>query len=106
MACKALAVVLGLWMAGTAIAAPPLAVPPPAPTIVVSDAWIRWLPSNLPAGGYMTLKNTGAQPQVLTGATSPDFADVSLHQSIEQDGVSQMQPVSQLNIPPGGVLSL
>jgi periplasmic copper chaperone A len=98
MACKA--VLLGLWIAVTAAAATPAA------TITVSDAWVRWLPSNLPAGGYVTLKNTGTHAQVLTGATSPDFAEVSLHQSVERDGVSQMQPVSQVEIAPGAVLSL
>ena len=24
-----------------------------APEIVVTEAWIRWLPANLPAGGYL-----------------------------------------------------
>ena len=93
MACKA--VLLGLWIAVTAAAATPAA------TITVSDAWVRWLPANLPAGGYVTLKNTGTRVQVLTGATSPDFAEVSLHQSVQRDGVSQMQPVSRVAIPPG-----
>jgi periplasmic copper chaperone A len=98
MACKG--VLLGLWIAATAAAATPVA------TITVSDAWVRWLPANLPAGGYVTLKNTGTRVQVLTGATSPDFAEVSLHHSVQRDGVSQMQPVSRVEIPPGGVLSL
>jgi copper(I)-binding protein len=82
-----------------------MAATPPA-TITVSDAWIRWLPANLPAGGYMTLRNTGTRPQTLTGATSPDFGELSLHHTSQTDGVSQMQPVSQVEIPPGGVLSL
>jgi copper(I)-binding protein len=90
---------LGLWIALSAIAATPAA------TITVNDAWIRWLPANLPAGGYMTLRNTGTRPQTLTGATSPDFGEVSLHHTSQTDGVSQMQPVSQVEIPPGGVLS-
>jgi copper(I)-binding protein len=98
MACKG--VLFGLWIAATAAAATPVA------TITVSDAWVRWLPANLPAGGYVTLKNTGTRVQVLTGATSPDFAEVSLHQSVQRDGVSQMQPVSRVEIPPGGALSL
>jgi periplasmic copper chaperone A len=98
MACKGL--LLGLWIAASAAAATPSA------TIAVSEAWIRWLPANLPAGGYVTLTNTGTRAQVLTGATSPDYGEVSLHQSVQRDGVSQMQPVSQVEIPPGGALSL
>ncbi len=100
MACKG--VLLGLWIAASAVAA---AAAPPA-SIAVSDAWIRWLPANLPAGGYVTLRNTGTQPQMLTGATSPDFGEVSLHHSVQRDGVSQMQPVSQIEIPAGHALSL
>jgi copper(I)-binding protein len=91
---------LGLWIALSAIAATPTA------TITASDAWIRWLPANIPAGGYVTLRNTGTRPQTLTGATSPDFGEVSLHHTAQKDGVSQMQPVSQVEIPAGGVLSL
>jgi copper(I)-binding protein len=98
MACKGL--LLGLWIAASVAAA---AAPA---SIVVSEAWIRWLPANLPAGGYVTLTNTGTQAQVLTGATSPDFGEVSLHHSVQRDGVSQMQPVSRVEIPPGGALSL
>jgi hypothetical protein len=100
MACKA--IVLGLWLAASTVAA---AAVPPA-TIVVSDAWVRWLPANLPAGGYVTLRNTGTQAQVLTGVTSPDFAEISLHHSFQRDGVSQMQPVAQIEIAPGHALSL
>jgi copper(I)-binding protein len=91
---------LGLWIAATAAAAAPPA------TIAVSDAWVRWLPANLPAGGYVTLRNTGIRAQTLTGATSPDYAEISLHQSVQRDGVSQMQPVAQIEIAPGHALSL
>jgi periplasmic copper chaperone A len=100
MACKG--ILLGLWIAANAV----IAVAAQPATIAVSDAWIRWLPANLPAGGYVTLRNTGTQAQLLTGATSPDFADVSLHHSVQRDGVSQMQPVAQIEIAPGRALSL
>jgi periplasmic copper chaperone A len=100
MACKG--ILLGLWIAASAVAA---GAAPPA-IIAVSDAWVRWLPANLPAGGYVTLTNTGTEAQVLTGATSSDFGEVSLHHSFQRDGVSQMQPVSQIEIPPGHALSL
>jgi len=93
---------LCFWIAASAVAA---AAAPPA-TIAVSDAWIRWLPANLPAGGYVTLTNTGTRVQLLTGATSPDFAEVSLHHSVQRDGVSQMEPVSRIEIPPGHALRL
>lgn len=101
MACKkkCAGVLLGLWIAVSTAATPP-------PSVAVSNAWVRWLPANLPAGGYVTLTNTGTQAQVLTGATSPDFGQVSLHHSVQRGGVWQMLPVSRVEIPPGGALSL
>src|SRR5882757_10646703 len=45
----------------------------------VEDAWIRWLPANLPGAGYMTLTNMGMTERVLLGASSPDYGDISFH---------------------------
>lgn len=68
------------------------------PTIQIADAWIRWLPGNLPAGGYLTVSNSGDRPVTLTGATSEDYASVTLHRSRQQGGVASMIPVSVLII--------
>lgn len=80
--------------------APVLANALPASTVQIQDAWIRWLPGNLPAGGYLTLINTGDQPVRLIKASSPDYALVSIHRTVTQDGTSQMAPVSEILIPP------
>ena len=71
-----------------------------AATVEIKDAWIRWLPANLPAGGYATLHNAGARPVILRGVSSPDYREVSLHRSSIQQGNSVMQPVAQITIPP------
>jgi periplasmic copper chaperone A len=73
--------------------------------IEATEAWIRWLPAGLPAGGYVTLRNHGPRPQVLIGATSPSYASVSLHRMTDHDGTSQMQPVAQIELAPGAALS-
>jgi len=76
-----------------------------APSVQITDAWIRWLPASLPAGGYATLHNSGPQPQVLIGVSSLDYAAASLHQTSTRGDTSVMQPVSQITIPPGSTVS-
>jgi periplasmic copper chaperone A len=69
-----------------------------APTVRVIDAWIRWLPAGVPAGGYATLSNMGEKPVVLTAAASPYFAEISMHRSREQGGSVTMAPVERIII--------
>jgi copper(I)-binding protein len=68
--------------------------------VQVKDAWVRWLPGNLPAGGYLTLVNSGGQPASLVKAASPDYADVSIHRSTSVAGTSRMTPVDQIVVAP------
>jgi copper(I)-binding protein len=68
--------------------------------IQVKDAWIRWLPSGLPGAGYMTLINSGSEDQLLVGASTPDFAEVSFHQTHSHDGMSGMSPVASIDLQP------
>jgi periplasmic copper chaperone A len=70
------------------------------PGVQVTDAWIRWLPANLPNGGYMILTNTSTAPSVLVSAASPDFGQVSFHQSLTKDGVSDMVAVNSVTVAP------
>ena len=72
----------------------------PTPDIQVKEAWIRWLPANVPGGGYMTLINTGAAARVLIGASSPDYGEVSIHQSRIRNGVNEMAPVASIELRP------
>src|SRR6202044_3233915 len=58
--------------------------------IRASHAWIRVLPGNLPAGAYVTLENDSDQPATLSGASSAAYAEVMLHQSSNEGGVSRM----------------
>ena len=82
------------------VALPDLAVA--APVVQASGAWIRWLPAGLPAGGYVTLRNTGARPVELIGAHSPDYGNAMLHQSMSKGGMSEMLHVEQVLIPAHG----
>lgn len=68
--------------------------------IKVTDAWIRWIPANLPNAGFMTLQNTGNEIRVLTGATSVDYQDIHIHQSVQQQGIMSMRAVTSIEIKP------
>jgi hypothetical protein len=93
---------------GTSIAVSPvLAAPPPPnsprapkPTIRVLTAWIRWLPADLPAAGYLTLTNTGDRAVALEAASSPSYGDVSIHRSITRGTTEEMMPVKAVTLEP------
>ena len=77
-----------------------------ADQVHASHAWIRVLPGALPGGGYVTLENHGDQPVALTGARSTAYAEVMLHHSSTQGGVSRMAMVESLPIPAHGSVVL
>ena len=89
-----------------AIATPqtPAKAPPPAPSIQVKDAWIRWLPAGVPAGGYATLINTGEKPVTLIGVSSAVFAEIMIHRSMARAGIMEMSPVKRITIEPHAIL--
>jgi copper(I)-binding protein len=72
----------------------------PAPEIEVTDAWIRWLPADIPAGGYMTLVNTQSSDRILVAVTSKDYGAIGIHQTLEDHGVSKMRPVESVTLTP------
>ena len=71
-----------------------------APVVEAAEAWVRWLPADLPAAGYVTLTNKGPTTLELVGASSPDYAEVSMHQTVESHGMSEMRPVPSLVLKP------
>jgi copper(I)-binding protein len=76
-----------------------------AAAVRVEDAWIRWLPAGIPAGGYLTLVNDGDRPVVLVAAESPDYGEISLHVTRNQNGMSHMVSVSNIVVAPHSRLS-
>ncbi len=74
--------------------------------VSVTHAWVRWLPGNLPAGGYATIENRGDRTIRLLGADSPDYAMVMLHRSVEQNGVERMLAVDGMDVPAHGSAAL
>lgn len=70
--------------------------------LVVEGGWIRTSPPGaMMLAGYASLRNAGDAPLSVTGAYSVDFGSVSLHQSIEENGVERMRPLGSVVIAPG-----
>jgi copper(I)-binding protein len=79
-----------------------LATAAEAADVQISDSWFRYLTPQVPAGGYFTLKNTGKSEIALTGATSTACSMLMLHQSMNMGGMSSMEDVKNVPVPPGG----
>ena len=71
-----------------------------------SQAWIRVLPGDLPAGAYVTLQNDGNEAATLHAARSDVYASAMLHKSSEDGGTSRMAMVDNLSIPAHGAVQL
>lgn len=102
---RALAVLLlgsGLLVSATALAAggDTAAAAARSEPVRVQQAWIRWLPANLPAGGYLTLTNLTDHALALVSATSPDYGSVGLHRTLNRNGTSSMVPVARIDLAP------
>ena len=52
--------------------------------------------------GFGRIENPCTVPLVVTGASSPSFGEVSLHETRIVDGVSRMRAVPELRIAPDG----
>ena len=77
-----------------------------APALRATDAWIRWLPAGLPAGGYVVLHNDGARAAELVGASSPDYAQAMLHRTqAGAGGEMSMVHVAKVVVPAHGSLA-
>ncbi|HEX7112759.1 MAG TPA: copper chaperone PCu(A)C [Mizugakiibacter sp.] len=70
--------------------------------LTVEDAWIRAAPPGaMMLAGYMALGNTGDASVVLDAADSDAFGDVSMHRTVEEDGVARMRPLERVTVAPG-----
>ncbi len=97
MRAKCRASLLALVLAGAAL-------PATAGTITISKAWFRALPAGLPAAGYFSLHNGGSAPVVLASTQTTACGMLMLHQSTESGGMSRMNDVQSVTIPPGGTI--
>lgn len=76
--------------------------------LVISEAWARATPPGARVGGgYLTVKNTGAEPDTLISVASPVSEKTELHLMKTEDGVMTMRPADEgIEIPAGATLTL
>lgn len=73
----------------------------PACMPTVRDAWIRLSPGNMDMlAGYARIDNTCAAPVEIVSASSPAFADASLHETHIENGISRMRALGALPVAP------
>lgn len=97
--------------AGTGAAAPAPAkveVETRAGALAIETPWLRATPGGAKvAGGYVTVRNTGAEPDRLTGATIARAGRGEIHTMSTENGVMKMAPVEGgLTIAPGESVAL
>lgn len=59
-----------------------------------------------PTAAYMTVRNTGDQPDRLLRVEAPIAGRAEIHAMVEEDDVMKMRPAGDLEIPPGGEVRL
>ncbi len=75
---------------------------PDGPPLVVEDVVVtRPLPGSAMSAAYFRLQNRGGEAVVVTGVRSPDFARIEMHETIVEDGISRMRPLSDVRLAPG-----
>jgi copper(I)-binding protein len=73
----------------------------------VREGWIRLLPGGMPMhAGFGRIENPCAMPLTITGARSPAYDSVELHESRVVDGMNRMRAVPELRIAPDGAAVL
>jgi copper(I)-binding protein len=75
--------------------------------LTVSDAWSRAsVGASRPGVLYLTIRNDGAQDDVLTGVATPAAARPMLHETLVTDGVASMAHVMAVPVPAGATVAL
>jgi periplasmic copper chaperone A len=77
-------------------------------TLEISQPWTRATPKGAETGaGYLTVKNTGSEPDRLISATLSDATTADLHQMTMENGVMKMREIPDgIQIKPGETVTL
>ena len=72
----------------------------PQPPLVADEVEItRPMPGRHMSAGYLVLTNNTDEPVRITGATSPQFGKVEIHETTLEDGVARMRRLEELVVP-------
>lgn len=75
------------------------------PTVEAKNGWVRVLPGNLPAGGYLTFENRSDRALSIVGANSPQYGNAMIHRSSTDGGMGRMEMVDSVPLPAKGTLA-
>lgn len=77
------------------------------PPLVVTDVELsRPLPGVNMSAGYLALTNNSAQAIRITRVSSPQFDAIEIHETVIEDEIARMRPVSELVVGSGETLRL
>jgi copper(I)-binding protein len=77
-------------------------------SLEISQPWTRATPPNAPAGGgYVTITNTGSEPDRLVAASAAIAGRTEIHEMSMEGGVMKMRPLADgIAIGPGETVAL
>lgn len=73
--------------------------------VTATAGWLRVLPGDLPAGGYVTFENASDKAVSIVGAESSDYAEAMIHRSSTEGGMGRMEMMHAVPLPAGGKLA-
>ena len=69
---------------------------------VLEDAWVRALPpTQANTAAYVTVRNPGPEPLVITGGSAALAGRLELHDTVEVDGMLRMRQQESVTVPAG-----
>ena len=75
--------------------------------LLFEDAWVRAMPpGSMMTAGFGRLVNNSDTAMEISAYSSPQFGDVSLHQTVLEGGLSRMKEVPMLNLAAGSEIEL
>ncbi len=93
---------IALALATLLALAAPGAAQAPQGSIRVDGAWARSTPPGAKtAAAYLTVVNTGHEPDRLVGASTPVAGMADIHRTTDENGVMKMRPAGPLDVKPG-----
>lgn len=89
------------------VAALALIALPASAQVSVERPWSRATPPGAKIGvGFLQLRNAGAAPVRVVGASSPVARRVEMHVTMREGDVMKMRQVRSFEVPPGGTFEL
>jgi copper(I)-binding protein len=76
-----------------------------AALLTVENPWFRYITSQVPAAGYMTLRNPSGQDAVLIGAESPACGMLMMHKTSKSGSMDTMAHVRSITVPAHGTFA-